>query len=236
MGMISNQDAFLTGHNIGYCAVYFDQVLLAAKLSNTAAPDAQQHAQQMIASLQRVGGNFAQRLQLINTVAKMANLSERDLPTVPPEFYPWANHRHLEFLEFWPASNVAGCLFVIGHSIGEIRNGLIISNLTLDFETHLSVSGRRQRAAVPDRLRSALTRWDQAVQILAALNEPLPWLKLLQQLHQGLNAQLQTSMAIINLEGDAARRSIPLHHKILQILGHAELEITENLHPTDGSV
>lgn len=234
MGIISNHDAFLTGHNLSYSAVYFDQVLLAAKLSNTSAPDAQQHAQQMITSLQRVGGNFAQRLQLINAVAGMANLSERALPTVPPEFYPWANHRHLEFLEFWPATNVAGCLFVIGHAIGEIRNGLIISNLTLDFETHLAVSGKRQRAAVPNRIREALTRWNQATQILAALDEPLQWLELLQQMHTGLHTQLQTSMAIINLEGDAARRSIPLHHKILQILGHAEMEIVQNLDPTNG--
>jgi hypothetical protein len=164
----------------------------------------------------------------------MANLSERELPTVPPEFYPWANHRHLEFLEFWPATNVAGCVFVIGHAIGEIRNGLIISNLTLDFETHLSVSGKRQRAAVPDRIRAALKRWDQAIQILTALEEPLPWLDLLKQLHTGLNAQLQTSMAIINLEGEAARRSIPLHHKILQILGHAEMEVAQNLHSSNG--
>ena len=232
MGVISENDAFRTGHNIGYSAVYFDQVLLAAKLSNTKAEDAQSHATRMVSSLQRVAPNFAQRLQQVNSVAQMANLPERALPTLPPEFYPWANQRHLEFLNFWPATNAAGCLFVIGHAIGEIRNGLIISNLTLDFETHLSVTGQRQRAAVPERIHNALSRWGKAVEILTVSRGSSDVLDLLRQLFNGIDVQLQTSMAIINLQSDTARRSIPLHHKVLQILGHAEVEIIQKLTPT----
>ena len=48
MGVITQSEAFLTGHHIGYCAVYFDQVLLAAKLSNLANKNAQDHAKNMI--------------------------------------------------------------------------------------------------------------------------------------------------------------------------------------------
>ena len=31
MSIISEQQAFLTGHNLSYTAVYFDQVMLAAR-------------------------------------------------------------------------------------------------------------------------------------------------------------------------------------------------------------
>ncbi len=230
MGIVSNSDAFLTGHHISYCAVYFDQVLLASKMSNLVAKEPKEHAQKMIQNLQRVGNNFARRIQLVNHNAEKANLKIRPLPALPPDFYPWADKRHQEFLEFWPATHSGGCCFVIGHALGEIRNGIIIANLTLDFESHLGLDGSRQRAAIPSRIDEAFTRWKKAL-IIIEQNQSLSVeaTSLLGTLCEGLQVQIKTSLTLMTLDGKQKTKCLPLNHKILQILGTAEMEIQEHL-------
>ena len=225
MSFISEQQAFLTGHNLSYSAVYFDQVLLAARLANEKKDHATLHANKMIDSLQHVGANFAHRLQQVEGTAKAANLPVRQLPTLPPEFYPWANARHKEFLDFWPATNPAGCLFVIGHALGELRNGLIISNLTMDFAKNLQLDFSAQQASLPNRLRDSLKRFDQAIQILESLPDPVAALSLLRPFFDGVNAQVQTTTKLMTIPGVGQEKSFTLNHKLLQILGNAEQEI-----------
>ena len=157
-----------------------------------------------------------------------ANLPNRPLPALPPDFYPWANQRHQEFLEFWPATHVGGCLFVIGHAIGEIRNGLIIANLTLDFEAHLGVDGNRQRDSIPPRMIGALNRWNKALQIIETTQANSEVVTLLKTLVDGLEIQINTSLTLMSLEKGKSK-CLALHHKILQILGSAEMEIQQLL-------
>lgn len=229
MAAISQKDAFQAGHNLSYSAVYFDQVLLAAKLANVKTENATRHANKMIESLQKVGPNFAKRLQQVERVSKLANFSERQIPALPPEFYPWANIRHQEYLELWPATNNTGCLFVIGHALGEFRNGLIIANLTMDFGKHLNIDLSSQMNAVPKRLLDADTRFGRAVQILENLPTPTPSLTLLRPLYDGINAQIQTTTKLMQLPGTGQDKSFALNHKLLQILGNAEVEIHSQL-------
>lgn len=229
MSAISAHNAFTTGHNLSYSAVYFDQVMLAARLANAKEKKATIHANRMIESLKRVGANFAGRLQQVDNTAKSANFSQRSIPTLPPEFYPWANIRHQEFLEFWPATNPVGCLFVIGHALGELRNGLIISNLTMDFAKNLQLDFSVQQASLPKRLQDSLKRFDQAIQILESLPEPLAALSLLRPFFDGVNAQVQTATKLMNIPGAGQDKAFTLNHKLLQILGNAEQEIAELL-------
>ena len=226
MAFISEQQAFLTGHNLSYSAVYFDQVLLAARLANEKSDGATIHANKMIDSLQHVGANFAHRLQQVERTAKAANLSARQPPTLPPEFYPWADARHKEFLDFWPATNPAGCLFVAGHALGELRNGLIISNLTMDFAKNLQLDFSAQQASLPKRLRDSLKRFEQAILILESLPEPLAALSLLRPFFDRVNAQVQTTTKLMTIPGVGKEKSFTLNHKLLQILGNAEQEIS----------
>ena len=193
MSAISPQQAFTAGHNLSYSAVYFDQVMLAARLANAKDSKATAHANRMIDSLKQVGGNFARRLQQVEHVAKSANFSQRTIPALPPEFYRWANIRHQEFLEFWPATNSVGCMFVIGHSLGEMRNGLIIANLTMDFAKNLQLDFTSQQASIPNRLLEAVKRFDQAIQILESIPESIPALTLLRPFLDGISAQIQTT-------------------------------------------
>lgn len=229
MTFISEQQAFLTGHNISYCAVYFDQVMLVARLANAQNPSATTHANNMIASLKRVGANFVHRLQQIERTAQVANLSQQSIPTLPPEFYPWADTRHKEFLDFWPATNPAGCLFVVGHAIGELRNGLIITNLTIDFAKNLQLDFSAQQASLPKRLQDSLKRFDQALQILEALPSPIPALSLLRPFFDGINTQIQTTTKLMSLSDAGQNKSFTLNHKLLQILGNAEREVCAHL-------
>ena len=229
MSFISQQQAFIAGHNLSYCAVYFDQVMLAARLANAKENKAIAHANHMIESLKRVGANFAGRLQQIEQTAKSANLSERSIPALPPEFYPWANMRHQEFLEFWPAANPAGCLFVVGHSLGELRNGLIISNLTMDFAKNLQLDFSAQQEELPSRLHDSLKRFEQAIQILESLPSDISVLSLLRPFFDGINVQIQTTAKLMNLSGAGRDKSFTLNHRLLQILGHAERQIHDLL-------
>lgn len=229
MSFISDQQAFSTGHNLSYTAVYFDQVMLAAKLANAKNDLATMHANKMIESLQHVGPNFAQRLQQVERTAEAANLSVQKIPALPPEFYPWANVRHKELLDFWPATNPAGCLFVIGHALGELRNGLIICNLTMDFAKNLQLDFTAQQASIPKRLQESLNRFGQAIQILEALPSPTPALSLLRPFFDGVNTQIQTTIKLMRISGAGQEKAFTLNHKLLQILGNAEREICDHL-------
>ena len=225
MGVISEKEAFKTGHNLGYTAVYFDQVLLAAKLASSKDEEPKKHAQNMIENLQRVGGNFAQRLQFIHSTAEKANFPARPLPTIPTEFHPWVQTMHLSFLEFWPATDPVGCLFVIGHAIGEIRNALIIGNLSIDFEENLKMELQSQRKNIPLRLGETTERFNRAILILENLQPQPPYATFLRSFYTGLQTQLSTSIALMKLDSKSARKAINLNHKLLQILGQAEFEI-----------
>ena len=228
MGLISKSQAFITGHNLSYCAVYFDQVLLAARLANS-SEQAKEHADKMIASLQRVGANFAARLQTVEATAKAANLTARNLPALPPEFYQWAQLRHTELLQFWPATDVGGCLFVIGHALGELRNGLIIANLTMDFTRNLQMDFSAQQQSVPLRLQEALIRYERALQIIENLPTKLPTVQLLRPMYDGIQVQISTSLALMKLGATRSDKAFTLNHKLLQILGNAEQEIQQHL-------
>ncbi len=229
MGLISAPQAFASGHNLSYCAVYFDQVLLAAKLANVKNTKSSTHAQQMIASLQKVGGNFAKRLQQVDGCAQLAKLSSHPLPALPPEFYPWANTRHAEFLQHWPATDPHGCLFVIGHALGELRNGLIIANLTMDFSKNLKLDFEAQISEVPKRLSEAMTRLERGVQILENLPQPHSSTQLLRPIVNGLHPQIKTSTRLIELHQAALDKALSLNHKLLQILSATEVEIGQHL-------
>ena len=123
------REAFIAGHNIAYTAAYFDQVLFAARLANQTEQSAKDHSAKMIHMLQQIGRNFADRMKHVNLIAQEAALPQRPLPALPPDFYPWANLTHKDFIDLWAINDPAGCLFAIGHAVGEIRNGLIVLNL-----------------------------------------------------------------------------------------------------------
>ena len=229
MGLISKKQAFTAGHNLSYCAVYFDQVLLAAKLANSNSEGAKQHSQQMIASLQRVGNNFAKRLQSIEQCAQVANLSTCKTPTLPPEFYPWVDLRHGEFLHFWPALDPRGSLFVIGHAIGELRNGLIIANLTMDFTRNLQLDFTKQQSRLPKRITDSLMRFERALTILEQLPSNEHSIEILRPFLTGIQPQLQTSLALMKLQDKATEKAFSFNHKLLNILGNAEFEIANHI-------
>jgi hypothetical protein len=229
MGMISKPQAFTVGHNLSYCAVYFDQVLLAAKLANSNSVLAKQHAQQMIASLQRVGNNFAHRLQSVEECAQIANFSTCKTPTLPPEFYPWIDLRHGEFLHFWPALDPRGSLFVIGHAIGEFRNGLIIANLTMDFTRNLQLDFTKQQSRLPKRITDSLMRFERALSILEHLPSNEKSVEILRPFLDGIQPQLQTSLALMKLQEKATDKAFSFNHKLLNILGNAEFELAQHL-------
>lgn len=229
MAAISQKEAFLSGHNLSYSAVYFDQVLLAAKLANAKTESGTRHANNMIDSLKKVGPNFAHRLQHVEAMAKRANFSAQQIPALPPEFYPWVNVRHQEFLEFWPATNDTGCIFVIGHAVGELRNGLIIANLAMDFGKHLHMDFSNQLASIPKRLLESISRFDRALQILETLPEPISALPLLRPFYDGIHAQIQTATKLMQIPGTGQDKACTLNHKLLQILGNAEIEILSQL-------
>ena len=72
---------------------------------------------------------------------------------------------HSAFVHFWPAKADEGWVFMLGHSIGELRNGLIVLTLLLDFESNLSIEPAGIDR-IPERLTAAVERLNQAQQVL----------------------------------------------------------------------
>ena len=161
----------------------------------------------------------------INLIAKEAKLPQRTLPTLPPEFYPWANLVHKDFLELWTVADPAGCCFAIGHALGEVRNGCIVLNLALDFQTNLDLDCTKELQDIPPRLKQALQRWAVAQQILGENSVG----SLSKRLLEGLQAQIQT---IEQLTEDQIK-GWPLLQSVLQrllpMLATAEPEIIQSL-------
>ena len=225
------REAFIAGHNLAYCATYFDQVLMAANL-DTQVGEARQHAQQMVQMLQRVGPNFAARLRHIKIIGQEAGLSLDELPAMPEEFARWVALTHSAFVHFWPAKADEGWVFMLGHSIGELRNGLIVLTLLLDFESNLSIEPAGIDR-IPERLTAAVERLNQAQQVLRDgplaqdVGEPPQILLKLPTVLSALNAG-ERGKAIA---AELARRIIPE-------LATTERELLERLPSawTDGAI
>ena len=219
------REAFIAGHNIAYTATYFDQVLFAARLANQKNAKTTEHVNKMIQMLQHVGNNFANRMKHVNLIAKETGLPKRELPALPKDFYPWANLIHKDYLEIWKISDPPGCLFAIGHSLGEIRNGLIILNLCLDFDQHLNVDSSAELNNIPKRLEEALQRWSTADTVLGEhrLN------KRPHQLLQPIAGQITTIIGLLKDKEKGWPLMPTLIQRILPLLAKAENDIVVTL-------
>ena len=102
---LTPQQAFQTGHDLAYCATYFDQVLFASRLANQKEELPRQHSEKMIQMLQKIGPNFAKRLQSIDISCKTLDMPPSPLPALPPDFYKWVKLRHNQFIEHWGATD-----------------------------------------------------------------------------------------------------------------------------------
>ena len=222
---LAPREAFVAGHNIAYTATYFDQVLFAARMANQNNPIALEHSNKMVQMLQRVGANFAARMKHVNLIASEVRLTERKLPGLPPEFYPWANLVHKDFLQIWQVIDPAGCIFAIGHALGEFRNGIIILNLSLDFHQNLQLDCKKEINDIPTRLIESIQRWSVAHEIIIEHQINVTTSKLFPLLES-------QSKTIANLAKDP-EKGWALIPKILQtlipLLAKAETDIIRSL-------
>ena len=156
------REAFAAGHNIAYAGSYFDQVLMAARLGESGKPDAQEHSLNMVRHLQQIGANFAGRLKHVGQIAQEAGLRSQQLPAMPEQYRPWASSIHQEFLGIWTLADECGWLFAAGFSIGELRNGLVVLQLCLDFQIHFKLDCSKELGVIPRRLYQAMERWAES--------------------------------------------------------------------------
>ena len=223
---LSPQQTFQTGHDLAYCSTYFDQVLFASRLANQKEDLPKLHAQNMIEMLQKIGPNFARRLQLIDSTCQTLNMPKLPIPALPPEFYPWVNIRHNQFLENWQATDPVGIVFVLGHCLGELRNGFIIANIAIDFERNIGLDCQKEMKGIPSRLREILIRWHQAETLIqdSKLKDRFgPTASL-------LKTKLPTIINLLDLPTiDEQSIAQPIIQKVLEILSHSEREISTGL-------
>jgi hypothetical protein len=136
--------------------------MFAARLGETGKDDAQEHSLAMIKHLQQIGANFAIRLKHVGKIAEEAGLRDRELPAMPGQYRPWASGIHQDFLGLWSVADEVGWLFAAGFSIGELRNGLVILQLCLDFQIHFRLDCSKELQEIPKRLLRAEHRWTES--------------------------------------------------------------------------
>lgn len=226
MMRLTPQQSFQTGHDLAYCATYFDQVLFASRLANQKEELPKTHAQKMIQMLQKIGPNFAKRLQNIDKSCNTLGMPAIDLPALPPDFYPWVTIRHTQFIEHWEAIDPVGIAFVLGHCLGELRNGFIVANIGIDFERNIGLDCSKELENIPNRLHKILERWQQAELLL---QDPR-----IQNRFSTISTLLKTKLpTIINLLAlpTIEEKSIAqaVLQKTLEILSHSEQEIAAGL-------
>ena len=168
MTILAPREAFMAGHNIAYTGSYFDQVLLAEKLSARSEEKVRKHVEKMVGVLKHTGESFALRLRHVRLIAKEAGLADRKLPALPLEYRAWVPEIHRNFIGLWSMEHVEGWLFSMGFSVGEIRNALIVLLLCFDFHVNLSVDMLADIKRIRKQLLAAIKRWQQSAEHLAS--------------------------------------------------------------------
>ena len=153
--------SFIVGHNLGYVGSYFDQVLLASRLSLATDPKAKEHTTQMIANLQRVAPNFVQRLRFIETIAQKCGFVPRSLPALPDQYKEWAPKIHMDFMELWNIEDMEGWLFAHAYSIGELRNFLIVLLVSMDLQVNFSLNFKKELSVLLKNGKDTLQRYEE---------------------------------------------------------------------------
>lgn len=164
------RESFMAGHNLSYCVTYFDQVLMATRLASSNDSDAQTHSQQMITQLQKVAPNFVARLKHIQQIATEHGLDVGKLPALPQDYRHWAPLVFEKFTSTWAVDDTDGWFFLLGHALGELRAGIIIMSMSIDFQMNLSLSFQNSIDGFMSELPDMLERWENA--ILRLLNTP----------------------------------------------------------------
>ena len=160
--------SFIVGHNLGYVGSYFDQVLLATRLSHITDTKAKEHTQQMVANLQRVAPNFVQRLRVIASTAEQCGFTKRPLPGLPAQYKEWAPKIHMDFMELWSIKDMEGWIFAHAYSIGELRNFLIVLLVSMDLQVNFSLDFKRELSTLLKNGAETLTRYEQSALRLEA--------------------------------------------------------------------
>lgn len=221
MPILAPREAFMAGHNISYTGSYFDQVLLADRLSISTEDKIKKHVEKMIGVLKHTGEAFALRLKHVRLIAQEAGIVDRKLPAMPMEYRQWVPEVHRDFVSLWSVSNVEGWLFAMGFSIGELRNALIVLLLCFDFHVHLSVDMLRDITRIRQQLLGSLKRWRMSADRL----ESMKWGDVFSQRFAKLSPILSTLLAqIVEKESNLAEM-IPLIQFLLTEL--AEIEKTD---------
>jgi hypothetical protein len=168
---ITPKEAFIAGHNLAYSVAYFDQVLMTARLSSDENKERQEHGRNMVERIQQIAPNFAGRIKVISEIAADHSIEVGTLPSTPQEYRHWAPLIFQKFTETWTLEDTEGWCFLMGHAIGELRSGLIISSMGLDFQIHLKMDFSKSISGFMAAFPEMLGRWEDAV----LKNLTTPW-------------------------------------------------------------
>ena len=94
------------------------------------------------------------------------NIPMVDAPGIPPQYQKWISTLHPQIAQCYPEESIEGWLFVLGNALGELRCGLIVLLLSLDFQTQLELDCSKTIQMMPMRLQKSCEKAAQAVSTL----------------------------------------------------------------------
>lgn len=166
MTLLGELESFLLGHHLSYTSCYFEQVLLAERLALQNEEPCQKHSKEMIEKLKAIGPNFSLRIRFVQNQVQRLNIPMIDAPSIPPHYQKWISTLHPQIVQFYPEESIEGWLFVLGNAFGELRCGLIVLLLSLDFQTQLGLNCSKTIQVMPKRLQDSCEKAAQAIQFL----------------------------------------------------------------------
>ena len=164
------RESFMAGHNLSYCVTYFDQVLMASRLADSDNEIAKDHSGKMVEQLQKVAPHFVARLRHVQKIAHDHGLDVGKLPAVPKDYRRWAPLVFEKFTSTWSVDDTDGWFFILGHALGELRSGIIIVSMSIDFHQNLELSFQNSISAFMETFPTMVENWENA--ILRLLNTP----------------------------------------------------------------
>lgn len=129
---------YLTGYIMSYAGWYFNHVVIAEHLSQSAEPIVLDECGKLITWVKGQSEWFMQNIPHVNRVAKTCELAIPDVPISPNEYFAWAGAAHKAFYQLFPLRSPEQLTFTFGFDLGNMSCNLELMKTFLFLNFKLS--------------------------------------------------------------------------------------------------
>ncbi|OWY19732.1 hypothetical protein C7N43_25445 [Sphingobacteriales bacterium UPWRP_1] len=208
---------YITGYILSYSGWYFNHVVIAQQLGNSAQPAVLAECEKLIEWIKGQSEWFMQNIPHVNRVAEICELKIPDVPLTPHDYFTWADAAYKAFYQLFPARSAEQLTFTFGFDLGNVSCNLELLKtflfLQMKLANHLSFNS--QVAHLTADLLSITERNNTTAALLYYYEETA----FMTQAWENLLPYIQQIIALHPEIADAAHH-LALYELLLQLLPH----------------